>query len=333
MPGWDFITQAARARGAPLGHATLNQAVSNQDILVRGIRQEHFAPGAKATHNALEIPRAVGRVAWSGSAYSKSNFNTTVASVAAGSAGEADFGIDEDYYPGAAADERVYALINCNSDGIITKPWVAGFEVVDSGTLRVRQQRLTSSLGSGDTWATGDADFDVAFFTTPVQRPDVVPLEYDYTAIADLAFAQGQGLRCVDDELENLRGLIKNQGLWVNHFNEGHNFLSTEHTALETAKEVGTITNTAGTYSVASDADFASVSKLATGEVEVTLSATYSASTQIHPFAHADNVGTGWRTSNVRTTANNKVRVYSYEFDGTNWSKVDTSFFLVLFAN
>ncbi len=328
MIGWDYATQAARVRGNPLGHVGLKQTANNFDILARGIEREHFVSGAKATHNALEIPRAVGRVGYSAGSYSLSNFNTSVASVASSASGSIEVTVDGDYYDSTG---RVFALINCNDEFVADKPWVTGFEWVSATSVRVYQRSLTSALGAGNTFAANDQRFDLALFSLPVIDGDLIDNGYTHPRFMD--FVQGGGLRAVDDELTNIRGLVRNQGRWMAQYALGHDVGSNEHTALETAREVGTIINTAGTYSVSADADFASVSKIGTGQVEITLSGSYTNAASLHPFAHADNIGTGWINTNVYATAADKIRVYSYNFDGTNWARVDTSFFVVLFAD
>ena len=316
-----------------LGAQTLNTMQRNEDFLTRSFIAEHGPPGAPSTHNTLHVPRLVGKLSYSGT-YTNTNLNAIYQSNSIPGSGSVEIALDSSFLGSNGNDiHGTYALVNANGDGPSTKPHIMGVDWTTGGfdSPQIHIKKLSSALGAGNSWVATHNTIDVAFFSLPF-LPDAFP----YLTSTDIDFAQGEGLRSADSSLANIRGLVKNQGLLRSHIDEGHT-TGGVHDVVEVAKEIGTVTQSAGTYSLGADADFASINKLGTGQIEVTLSAAYTSTAKIHPFAQADySSGSGSIVVNCRSyayTPAGVIRVYIYEFDGTNWNYADADFFLAVFAN
>lgn len=328
MSVWTFTPQTNRARGDALGAPSLNVTAKNMELLVRALLLEHGHPGASSKHNALEVPRCLGRLSYTGGAYTATNFNAVRLTHSRLTAGSIEIEFDAtNYYNVSSQPQQM--LVNLNGDGPETKPHIAMVDWSNDAALPVIYiKKLNSSLGSGDSWVATDIDVDVALFALPFPNDST-----SYLTPAQFSFGQGEGLRAEDDALTNIRGLIKNQGLWLSHLDEGHTTAGA-HDLIEFPVEQGTIVQSAGSYSLDADADFASVTKLGTGQLEVALNTTATTTARLHPFVMADNsAGSGRIIANARSYDEDKIRVYIYEWDGTGWVRADADFFLSVHAN
>lgn len=330
MSVWTFNPQTNRARGDALGAPSLNVTAKNMELLVRALLIEHGHPGASSKHNALEVPRCLGGMEYTGGAYTQRNFNAVRLTHTRLAAGSLEIEFDATNYYNVS-NQPQQMLVNVNGDGPETKPHMAMVDWSNDAALPVIYiKKLSSALGSGDMWGATDANIDVALFALPFPNDST-----SYLTPAQFSFGQGEGLRAEDDALTNIRGLVKNQGIWLSHLDEGHTTAGV-HDLIEFPVEQGTITQSGGTYSLDADADFASVTKLATGQVEVTLNTTATSTVKMHPFVMADNsAGSGRIIANARSYGSpaNKVRVYIFEWDGTGWIRADADFFLSVHAN
>lgn len=326
-----FNPQNTRTRGQLLGAGALNIAQRNQDWLIKALLTEHGHPGASSPHNSLHIPRVVGGLVNTGSSHTATNLNAVYTGNSRPATGTVQLDLDAAYLGTDGSDVNgSYALVNVNGDGPATKPYIACVDWDTGGfdSPQVHIKKLSSALGAGNSWTAAHSDFDVAIFSLPY-----VPGTHSYLTQNDIEFNQGAGLHSPDSSYENLRGTVRNQGLWLAHLDEGHTTAGV-HDTIEVPKEMGTVVQSAGTYSLDADADFASVSKLGTGQLAVTLNATYTSTAKIHPFVVADySSGTGAIIAQARSYSTSVVRVYIYEFDGTNWDYADADFFLNVFAN
>lgn len=313
-----YVEVPTKVRKDPLGHITLNTMSRNTELLDRLARVEHTPSGE---HNSLMVARTGGRlsysggytcVPWNGYPTLETGHNpatgTVIVTLQAG----------KFFAPG------LLAMASPADAEVATKPHIVGLKPSDDGSvLTLFSKKLTSSLGSGNTWAAVNTTIDFAVFSAPWDDGDT-----RLTKVRE--FQRNDGL----DPDAGWNTLVDNQGLVRDSLKSEHNALG-EHSdvkiprAYVLAKYNGTSFDITDSYGVTS------VSRISAGVAEVTLQEALS---DIRAFSSGeysrDNGGSAdtlWVT-NCRATSTTVVRVYSYKYDtgGNSWNFADNDFFLVV---
>lgn len=315
----------ARVRKDPLGHATLNQLHQNIAALDEVARVEHLSDGQ---HNATEIPWVLGHVV-DGSPPTGYLFDTafgggTLARPATGSyTVNAVGGVveDEDGTP------LYSAMANVAGTAIEAKPHTITVEAVSTTSLKLRIRELSSALGAGNTWVDANRNFDFGLHSlaedgsSSLLLPSTLLTREDY----------------LTDEATSWNALVANHGTvrgasLLEHTSAG------EHNVNRIAKGVVWVKLQSGpTYTTTFSEGVSSVTRLSTGVVEVLMSDTYAATTDMACFPEVqpgtlDDLciinGRGF-ASGAGTSA---FRFYIYAYSGGNWARADRSFFAAMFG-
>lgn len=218
------------------------------------------------------------------------------------------------------------------SENGATKPAIVGSQIVGNNDIRFYCHYLTSALGAGNTWAAEDADFAFAIHGTP--RPAGLSLQpaslksrgdtLDFNAVDALAEAEAE--------------------LWAN-FGSGHSQSSSKHTATVIPKaycQLGFIsTGTPHYTNLVQDPNnnTGTITRVGTGHVQVHFANAWTLPLQ--PFFGIDYPRTSGGTPahpyvivapySLQTTS--MVELYIYKYDGTNWVRDDTDFWLSVHAS
>ena len=304
------------ARGEPLGPVRLNQTHANCRTLDDLMRVQHFADGQ---HNALEVPWVLGHVdGTTGYLFDTAYGGGTITNPATGRyAVSVASGVFD------ATEQDVAMLANVADAAIEAKPHIITWAINSATSAFVRIRELSSALGAGNSWASVDRDFDFALFA-PAQDAEASEL------LPNLNKTRRDFLT---DVATDWNALVENQAI-------AHATATLEHeaTGLHSVNRIAKATwwgrPSAGpsfTTTLAQGVD--SISYVGTGVVELTTTETFASAAHIAVFPQANPA-----TANERVIVNgrgfntNKVRLYTYAFDGTNWARADRSLFCAIYG-
>lgn len=319
MPLFPFVNMPVRARKDALGPVTLNQLAANTEAVQQLSLREHAADG---THNALEVPRALGRSVWGGASYTHYLYSDSAywTSNANPAVGQVDLTLD------AAGFSYPYmpVIASCCDEDVLNKPWMATVKVTSATSVSVYVSKLSSALGAGNTWAATDGSFSVALHSLPAAQA---------ATLSALTPKQRRGF--LTEGASDWNGLVTLQGglrklALTKHTSAG------EHDDSLIAREYGYVTYDSGgvKYDLISG-DVASVSRVSQGICDVTTSRTFSATTAMAAFVQdLPTSNTSLWVINYRVTSTTNVRVYLYQYDFTSdtWARADGDFFVSVFG-
>lgn len=320
MPLFPFVSMPDRVRKDALGPVTLNQLAANAEAVQQLSLREHATDG---THNALEVPRVMGRSVWGGASYTDYLFSESAywTSNANPAVGEITLTI------GATGFSYPYmpVLACCCDEDVLNKPWMVVAKVTSATSVSLYLSKLSSALGAGNTWAAADGSYSVALHSPPVAQAAV---------LSTIAAKQRRGFLTEGttdwNALVALQGGLRKLAL-TKHTTAG------EHDDALIAREYAHVTyDSVGVKYDLTAGDVASVSRISTGICEVTTSRTFSATTAMAAFVQdLPTSNTSLWVVNYRITSTTTLRVYLYQYDFNTdtWARADGDFFVAVYGN
>lgn len=318
-----LTTIRRRVRKDPLGHAALNTlryyiGGTGFGVLETLGSREHDDTGA---HNALEIPRTVGRVLYS-AGYTSGTFNSRLSSVAS-----AATGIVTATLAGSEFTDPLMAPVACPLTNGDTRPCIATCEVVSSTSVKTRLYKLTSVLhpaaGAANVWAAYDGGFSLAV--------------HGLATLSTSAMAQTtqwQRRTVVSDTAAGWNSMVGNLGLarelaLVEHTTAG------EHDAVEVCRDYGGVFWDGVKYDTTLGSTFTGASLVSTGICEVTCAYTFASAADMLPFiTPKPSSNLDILVVNPDPTTDRKFRTYGFRYDVSahTWALADVDFTAVVYG-
>lgn len=245
-----------KARKSPLGPGYANALALNELALDNFHQVEHLDSGE---HNAAEIARSLGRVRWSGSAYSLEGWNAHAS--LSGSYNPAVGTLIVTMAAGYLTENQVAVQACSQSETGLTKPCLVSAYPTSDTTVEFHSTYLSSALGSGNTWANEDASFTAAIHSAPVVDTSYVGPDIP------TAVNRGDPLTYVaHDHFVRSAEYLRTRQL-VAHAAGG------THNVREVAKAYGHITYSGGSYTADTGAvGLGSITRSSAGVLSVALS-------------------------------------------------------------
>lgn len=320
MPLFPFANMVARVRKDPLGPVTFNQLARNIEAVQALAATEHDAAGL---HNALEVPRIMGRSVWGGATYTDYLYSDTTyyTSSSNPAVGEVDFVTSSSGF----TLPYVVPMACCCDEDVLNKPWMVNVELVSASSVKVYLSKLSSALGAGNAWAAADGSFSLALHSLPVAT---------LPALSTITSKQRRGF--LTEGVTDWNAIVAAQGstralALVEHDSSGN------HDTSIIAREYAHVSyDSVGVKYDLTAGDVSSVSRISQGICEVTTSRTFSATTSMAAFLEvlpASNVDL-W-VANYRVTSTTTLRVYLYQYDSASdvWNRADGDFFCAVYGN
>ena len=318
----------ALARKDPLGPISLNSMQSNVGLVDSLALAEHFAAGG---HNAPEVPWVLGHTdnATTGYLFDTAFGGGTIARPATGRATVSVVsGVIGSGTGLAGATVPVASVIANVSDALVASdPHIIEAELVSSTSveLRVWQRVLTHVTATSYVWSLRDRALDVAVHAQKQPGEDTLLSPY----------LLKQRREFLTEQTTDWNALVSNQGkvrkaAMLEHASDG------SHMVNRVAKASGWFRPAAGpSFSLLIGHGVASVSRLALGAVEVTLTNALSSTNlaacfpQAQPASADENV-----IVNGYCFSTTKFRFYIWAYDaGTGiWSEADRPFYASMFG-
>jgi hypothetical protein len=281
-------------------------------ILDRLNHREHDADGA---HNALEIPRTVGRVLYS-AGYTTGTFNSRLSSVANPAVGTVTATL-----AGGGEFTSPYMLpMACPLTAGDTRPCVAAVEVVSSTSVKVRLRKLTSALGAGNTWAAYDGGFSLAMHGSPLELASTMA-----------GMTQWKRKNVVSEAEHGWNAIVDGLGIARRNAVAEHTTAG-EHDAVEVCRDHGRVywdTATAKYELVDDGGTFTNVDTVSTGISEVTCAYKFASTSTMAVFLNPNPASaTDLLIVNPDPVSDRKFRTYcfKYDFGALTWALYDGDF-------
>lgn len=320
MALFPFVNMPARVRKDPLGPLTINQLADNAEALEQLSLREHNASGG---HNALEIPRVMGRSIWGGASYTdylyaESDFWTSNANSAVG---QVDLTIDSTGF----TSPYMPVIASCCDEDVLNKPWMVTTKVTSASSVSVYVSKLSSALGAGNTWAAADGSFSVALHSLPVAYAPT---------LSTLARKQRRGF--LTEGSTDWNRLVTKQGALRYAATQKHTTAG-EHNDVLISREYGHVTYDSGGVRYGKTAgDISNVNRVSQGVCDVTTSRTFTATTSMAAFVQdlpSSNIELWVVNYRATTTTNIRVYLYQYDFVADTWARADGDFFISVFGS
>ena len=317
----------AKVRNDPLGPVTVNQAQQNIEVIDSLVLREHFDDGQ---HNALEVPWVLGHInatttgylfdtAFGGGTIARPAVGRCTVSVASGVIGTVqDFeGAD---VPGASI------MANVSDSLVATYPFAIEAEIVSATSIELRTWRMTSTLGSpGNSWSADEVAVDLAVHAQ--QQPRDPSLLSSRLTKARRDF--------LTQQTTDWNALVSNQGIVRKALSLEHSSAGA-HRVNRIAKAIGWFQPITGPdYNAIYDTGVASVSRVSTGVVEVTINDTLTSTNNAACFCQAQVssidelvIVNGYCTSTTKF----RFYIYVYSVAENKWSRDDRPFTAVMFG-
>lgn len=319
MARFPFVDMQSRARKDPLGPLTFNQLGRNIEAVQGLAALEHIASTGR--HNALEVPRVLGRSVWGGASYtdylySDTNYYTSSSNPATG---EVDFVLNSAGF----TLPYVVPMAACCDEDVLNKPWLINVSLVSTSSVKVYLSKLSSALGAGNTWAAANGSFSLGLHSLPVAA---------FPSLSAIGNKQRRDF--LTEGVGDWNSIVAAQGsarklALVEHDSSGN------HNAVQVARETGFVTYDAGVvkYNV-SAGDIASVSRVSQGICTVTTTRTFSATSAMAVFLEVMPVSNLdlW-IANYRITSTTTFVVYLYRYSAGVWNRADGDFFISVFGS
>lgn len=308
-----FSDMAARVRKDPLGPFTMRTLAGNISAVDVLAGTEHAVDGS---HNALEVPRTVGTVLYS-AGYSLGSFNSRLSSVSSGATGTVTctLAAAQFYSP------EMVPLIAPVADSDF-RPIVACYEVVSATSVKVYLQKLTVSLGTGNTWAAANASFGLALHTLPgLAASPLTPSRQWYRTDP------------LTDGTDDWSGLVRSAGT-LRALQTAEHSAGGSHSVREVARHVGFFSWGGASYTQ-TEGTFSSVSRVSAGVVDVTCGRTFVSANAMtgFPEAHpASNVELWVANPAPQSTTVCRVHLFKYDSTAHTWGYADGDFSLAVFG-
>lgn len=326
-----FPPWLARVRNDPLGPQGYGRvAIERPRWLHAALKEEHIVAvdsvGTAGEHNAPEIPREVGSVAYTGPGYTLHDFRYANSATKTGTG---TLTLDLDSAPYSDIYSMAVQIQNCSESGT-SKPCLTSYVIVSTSSIGLYSQKMTGS----NVWAAEDADFCIAVHGSPVGS---TRLEYPG--------AKQRGDFLTDDALIDINIAIQSDA------DLRAAFLA-EHTAagLHTNREVAQAWVSAGVRSGGGAYDVldtgtrnpcAGLSRLGAGICRATFTTAWVLDAQ--PFVTADFMRlNGGSEGNVFCTVTPRslistttVDIYLWKYTAGSpgtWALTDTDFFMAVHA-
>lgn len=314
-----LTTIRRRVRKDPLGPVSLNTlryyiGGTGFGVLETLGSREHDDTGA---HNALEIPRTVGRVLYS-AGYTSGTFNSRLSSVAS-----AATGVITATLAGSEFTDPLMAPVACPLTNGDTRPCIATCEVVSSTSVKTRLYKLTSALGAGNAWAAYDGGFSLAVHGLAT-----------LTASAMAQTTQWKRRTVVSDAAAGWNSMVGNLGLarelaLVEHTTAG------EHDAVEVCRDYGGVFWDGVKYDTTTGSTFTGAALVSTGICEVTCAYTFASAADMLPFiTPKPSSNLDILVVNPDPTTDRKFRTYGFRYDVSahTWALADVDFTAVVYG-
>lgn len=310
-----WATMGQVARKDPLGPVRVNQLDSNTRWADDLQRVEHLANGE---HNALEIPWVLGHVdGTTGYLFDTTFGGGTIANPATGA-------FTVNVASGVLTLPAASVIANVSDSAIESKPHTITWEGVSDTSIKVRIRELSSALGAGNTWADVNRNFDIAIHA-PAQSPEASLLN---------AFTPKVRRNFLTEAATDWNALAKNTALAWNAARLEHD-ADGAHNLNRIAKAVWWGRPSAGpSFSTILETGIKNLTYVGTGIVELVTDATWaSANNHVAVFCEAQPAsGSELVIVNARCFKATRIRLYTYVFAGTNWTRADRSLFCAVFG-
>lgn len=304
------IPLTRRVRKDPLGHVSLNMLRVYVGGVLNGLNAiEHDDNGF---HNALEIPRTVGRVIYS-AGYTTGTFNLRMSSVSSAATGVVTATVGS----GELTSPYILASASPLTAGD-NRPCLATCEVVSDTDVTVRLRKLTSALGAGNTWAAYDGSFALALHGSPFLHTSAMR-----------GMSQFYRRKALTDSVSGWNAIVENLGTsralaLAEHTTAG------EHDAVEVCRDVGHLSWDGVKYNIDPDGGtFTNVATISTGVSEVTCSYTFASTASMQVFiTPTPSSSTSFWVINPDPVSTTKFRTYcfQYDFSAHTWALADGDF-------
>jgi len=327
-----FPSWIARVRNDPLGAAGYNRLIERAKWVERLFLSEHLSTnvgGGIGEHNAAEVPREVGGVyVAAGPSYAFEDFRHA-RNVTRPVIGEFALELDPNVYTNAAA---MTVQVQNTSENGSNVPCLTTFSITDTTEILFFQRLLTSSLGGGNVWAAEDESFVAAIHGEPlvVGAPGLTGLQKTRgTAISELSYDYNGQVQFDSD--------LRSKYL-LDHDSTG------KHINREVAQTWANIESDSGGGAVTvldtSARNPLTATWLGIGEVRLTNTTPWVLGAQ--PFITTDYArSNGGAVSDIQvaccpkptiTTTTIDVFTYKYDVGTATWDRVDTDFYVVVYA-
>lgn len=323
-----------RVRKDPLGYVGANVLQLLQNYAERNLFQvAHIIDPAFGTHygehNEPNVPRDVGDVAFTGATPTMEAAKYATVGSHPGT-GEIDMSFSGFTFPTLWDFPDISVQATSMSETGVNKPCIITSNIVSGTDIRFYANVLSSALGAGNAWAVEDSPFCFAIHGTPRPRGQNLTLPG--------LWARGSGLRMGEWNL----GIFAASDLWA-HFGAGHSQSTGVHAAKVVPKSWvhlgwnGSTTYTKLENSTTNPAT--TITRVGTGHVQVNFTSTWTLPAQ--PFFAIDYPRHSGGTSftkryvavapySLQTTS--RVELYIYSYNGTNWVRDDTDFWVTVYA-
>jgi hypothetical protein len=278
-------------------------------ILDRLNHREHDADGA---HNALEIPRTVGRVLYS-AGYTSGTFNSRLSSVANPAVGTVTATL-----AGGGEFTSPYMLpMACPLTAGDTRPCVAAVEVVSSTSVSVRLRKLTSALGAGNAWAAYDGGFSLAVHGSPLELASTMT-----------GLTQWKRKNVISEAAHGWNAIVEDLGIARRNAVAEHTTAG-EHDAVEVCRDYGGVFWDGVKYDTTTGSTFTGAALVSTGICEVTCAYTFASTSTMAVFLNPNPASaTDLLIVNPDPVSDRKFRTYcfKYDFGALTWALYDGDF-------